>query len=128
VIGDSVPAKLALKSKSERGYELTAGKPAGAIPAQKIKLLRGTSTAVAFRIIGRSILGHIAANVKKRLPDFKNRLRVLQDRLGALNDIAVHQKLATKVSKFAGSCSVAQTADHTIQRIHDGLRLGRRRP
>jgi triphosphatase len=30
----------------------------------------------------------------KRLSDFKNRLKGLQDRLGALNDIAVHQKLA----------------------------------
>jgi triphosphatase len=30
----------------------------------------------------------------KRLADFKNRLKGLQDRLGALNDIAVHQKLA----------------------------------
>jgi inorganic triphosphatase YgiF len=31
---------------------------------------------------------------KKRLPDFRARLTDLQDRLGALNDIKVHQKLA----------------------------------
>jgi inorganic triphosphatase YgiF len=34
---------------------------------------------------------------KKRLPDFKARLTDLQDRLGALNDIKVHQKLAPKL-------------------------------
>ena len=42
--------------------------------------------------------GHLFASrrAKKRLPSFKARLTDLQDCLGALNDIKVHQKLAPK--------------------------------
>jgi triphosphatase len=42
--------------------------------------------------------GHLSASrrAKKRLPSFKARLTDLQDCLGALNDIKVHQKLAPK--------------------------------
>jgi inorganic triphosphatase YgiF len=42
--------------------------------------------------------GHLLASrrAKKRLPSFKARLTDLQDCLGALNDIKVHQKLAPK--------------------------------
>jgi triphosphatase len=43
---------------------------------------------------GHLFAGHAA---KKRLFDFKTRLTDLQDRLGALNDIKVHQKLAPKL-------------------------------
>ncbi len=57
-----VPAKLALKSKAERGYDLIEHKPTQAVCAEKIKLRPGTSTADAFRIIGRSTLRHITAN------------------------------------------------------------------
>jgi triphosphatase len=38
---------------------------------------------------------------KKRFSVFKDRLKALQDHLGALNDIAVQQKLATKVATGA---------------------------
>jgi len=57
-----VPAKLELKSKAERGYDLIEHKPIQAVCAEKIKLRRGTSTADAFRIIARSTLRHITAN------------------------------------------------------------------
>src|SRR3974377_2183380 len=57
-----VPAKLALKSKAERGYDLIEHKPAQAVRAEKTKLRRGTSTADAFRIIARLTLRHITAN------------------------------------------------------------------
>jgi CHAD domain-containing protein len=42
--------------------------------------------------------GHLFASrrAKQRLPSFKARLTDLQDCLGALNDIKVHQKLAPK--------------------------------
>ncbi len=56
------PAKLALKSKAERGYDLIDHRPIQAVCAEKIKLRPGTSTADAFRIIGRSTLRHITAN------------------------------------------------------------------
>jgi inorganic triphosphatase YgiF len=57
-----VPATLALKSKSERGYDLIEKKPAQAVPAETISLQDGMSTADAFRAIGRSTLRQISAN------------------------------------------------------------------
>jgi triphosphatase len=45
---------------------------------------------------------------KKRLPDFKARLTSLQDRLGALNDIKVHQKLARAAGRPAAKTAQAQ--------------------
>src|SRR6516164_776552 len=57
-----VPAKLALKSKAQRGYDLVNNKPSQAVHAEEILLQRGMRTADAFRTIGRSILRHIAAN------------------------------------------------------------------
>jgi inorganic triphosphatase YgiF len=57
-----VTAKLALKSKAERGYDLVNNKPSQAVFAEEILLQRGMRTADAFRTIGRSILRHIAAN------------------------------------------------------------------
>jgi triphosphatase len=44
---------------------------------------------------GHLFTGHTA---KKRLLDFETRLTDLQDRLGALNDIKVHQKLAPELA------------------------------
>jgi triphosphatase len=54
--------------------------------------------------------GHVfgGRTVKKRLPDFKARLTSLQDRLGALNDIKVHQKLARAAGRPAAKTAHAQ--------------------
>ena len=57
-----VPITLALKSKSERGYDLIDSKAAQAVRAEKIGLSKGMSAAEAFRTIGRSTLRHISAN------------------------------------------------------------------
>src|SRR6266576_3946117 len=61
-IGNVVSAKLALKSKSERGYDLIEGKSLEAVRADRIKLRRSMSATDAFRSIGRSILRQITAN------------------------------------------------------------------
>jgi triphosphatase len=54
--------------------------------------------------------GHLfgGRTAKKRLPDFKARLTGLQDRLGALNDIKVHQKLAIAAGKPRAKAASAQ--------------------
>ena len=61
LIGELVPAKLELRSKSERGYDLTARRPPRAGRDQKIKLQSRTGTADAFRIICGTLLRSIAA-------------------------------------------------------------------
>jgi inorganic triphosphatase YgiF len=55
-------ATLSLKSKSERGYDLIEDAPAQAARAEKILLRRGMNAMDAFRIVGRSVLRHIANN------------------------------------------------------------------
>jgi triphosphatase len=61
-MGRLVPATLALKSKSERGYDLIDKRSNQAARAEVIKLRPGMSPAGAFRTIGRSTLRHITAN------------------------------------------------------------------
>lgn len=81
-----VSAKLALKSKSERGYDLSENKPNQAACAEKIKLRRGMSTANAFRVIARSALRHITANetpVQSLDPEGVHQIRVGLRRLRA---------------------------------------------
>jgi triphosphatase len=85
-IMDQVPAKLVLKSKSERGYDLIANTPTRAVRAAKITFQRGMSTAVAFRIIGQSILRHIASNdlaVRRKDSEGVHQMRVGLRRLRA---------------------------------------------
>ena len=61
-MGQLVPATLALKSKSERGYDLVGNKPAQAVRAEIIRLQHGMSAADALRTIGRSTLRQISGN------------------------------------------------------------------
>jgi triphosphatase len=86
VIGHLVPARLALKSKSQRGYELAAGEDTSAVRAQPIALRRGIRTAEGLRMIARSILRHIAANepaVRQSDPEGVHQMRVGLRRLRA---------------------------------------------
>jgi triphosphatase len=61
-LGKHVSVKLALNSKSQRGYDLLDDKQIEAARAEKIELRHGMSPVEAFLVIGRSILRHIAAN------------------------------------------------------------------
>ena len=61
-MGRLVPATLAFKSKSQRGYDLIEKRSNQAVRAEAIKLRPGMSAADAFRTIGRSTLRHISAN------------------------------------------------------------------
>jgi CHAD domain-containing protein len=57
-----LPAQLALKSKSERGYELVEGKEAAPVKSADVELKRGSSTREAFKTIGRACLKQIVDN------------------------------------------------------------------
>jgi CHAD domain-containing protein len=61
-VSPSDPAKLAVKTKSERGYALVEDQPLNAVRASKIMLRRKATLSSAFQVIGRSVLHHIAAN------------------------------------------------------------------
>jgi inorganic triphosphatase YgiF len=94
VVAGLAPIKLALKSKSEQGYDLLADQPSRAFHGSKIVLQPDASIAAAFQVIGRSVLRHIAANepaVRAADPDGVHQMRVGVRRLRAA--IAVFSEL-----------------------------------
>jgi inorganic triphosphatase YgiF len=79
VVAGLAPIKLALKSKSEQGYDLLADQPSPAFHGLKIILQHDASVAAAFQVIGRSVLRHIAANepaVRAADPDGVHQMRI----------------------------------------------------
>jgi triphosphatase len=75
----AVAGQLALKSKSERGYELLEGSEAAPVKAAPIDLSRGTSTRDAFKTIGLACLKQVLDNVPPLLagaPEGVHQMRV----------------------------------------------------
>jgi inorganic triphosphatase YgiF len=82
----SVPVRLALKSKAERGYVLLNGGVPVAVKAREIELHAGTGVAEAFRIIARACLAQIVGNeagVQSRDSEALHQIRVGLRRLRA---------------------------------------------
>ena len=85
-VAELVPARLALKAKSQQGYDLISETSTAAVTAAKIVLPRKATLAMAFQTIGRSVLHHIAANeaaVLAGLPEGVHQMRVGVRRLRA---------------------------------------------
>ena len=85
-VAQLVPARLALKAKSQQGYDLITDQPMAAVSAARTVLSRKATLATAFQPIGRSVLHHIAANepaVLAGLPDGVHQMRVGVRRLRA---------------------------------------------
>ena len=94
MVAGLVPVKLALRSKSEQGYDLIADRPAQAFRGSKIILEQDAGVAESFQEIGRSVLRHIAANepaVRASDPEGVHQMRVGVRRLRAV--IAVFSEL-----------------------------------
>jgi triphosphatase len=86
MVADLVPAKLAVNTKSERGYALIEDQPINAVRASKITLRRKATLSSAFQMIGRSVLHHIAANepaVMAGKPEGVHQMRIGVRRLRA---------------------------------------------
>lgn len=82
----TIPVRLSLRSKAERGYELLNGKSPVAIKAGEVELCPGMSVAEALRIIARSCLTQIVANesgVKSRDSEALHQIRIGLRRLRA---------------------------------------------
>lgn len=94
MVAGLVPVRLALKSKSEQGYDLIADRPAQAFRGSKIVLEQDAGLVESFQEIGRSVLRHMAANepaVKAADPEGVHQMRVGVRRLRAA--IAVFSEL-----------------------------------
>lgn len=128
-----VPATLALKSKSERGYELMEGKQLRAARAEPIKLQHDLSTAEAFRFIVRSTLRHITANepiVRRAEPEGVHQMRVGLRRLRAaislfsnLVDDRQTERIKSELKWLTGELAPARDLD-VYQKDEIGPLLG----
>jgi inorganic triphosphatase YgiF len=82
----SLPAQLAVKSKSDRGYELLDGEQAAPVKAAPIDLAAESSTRDGFAIIGRACLEQVIGNERALLagdPEGVHQMRVGLRRLRA---------------------------------------------
>ena len=103
-----VPAHLAFKSKSERGYELIANTAVAAETASDPELSAGMSAGHAFTLIGRACLRHLVANVPAMIGRDCN---------------AVHQmRVALRRLRAAISLFSAVVADDRTEAIKTELR------
>jgi triphosphatase len=103
-----VPAHLAFKSKSERGYELIANTAVAAETASDPQLSAGMSAGYAFTLIGRACLRHLVANVPAMMGRDWN---------------AVHQmRVALRRLRAAISLFSAVVADDRTEAIKTELR------
>jgi triphosphatase len=78
-IADLIPAQLALRSKSERGYLLAQNRPGKAMFAEPADLAQGTTTGQAFQVVARGCLRHIIDNVPgmaERNPEALHQMRI----------------------------------------------------
>jgi len=62
-LADDIPVEVALKSKSERGYELVEGDAPSPIKTVSASLSRKLTTEAAFKSVARACLHHLIANV-----------------------------------------------------------------
>jgi triphosphatase len=103
-----VPAHLAFKSKSERGYELVENTAVAAETACDPQLSAGMSAGHAFTLIGRACLRHLVANVPAMIGRDCN---------------AVHQmRVALRRLRAAISLFSAVVADDRTEAIKTELR------
>lgn len=59
---DAIPARLLVSSKSERGYDLSAGRMAAPVKSDPVMLTAEMGVSEAFRAIARNCLHHLLAN------------------------------------------------------------------
>ena len=83
-INGVIPATVALKSKSERGYDFLSDKAGEAVFAEKVALQRGMTLAQAFSVIAASCLRQLANNehaLKQRNAEAVHQARIAIRRL-----------------------------------------------
>ena len=137
-IGSVVPAKLAFKSKSERGYDLVADATVPSRVADEINLTSGMSTGKAFQVIGRSILRHVVDNesaVRKGDSEGVHQMRVGLRKLRAaisifaeLVDDRQTERIESEIIWMTGELGPARDLDVYIKtRIEPLRKLGPRK-
>jgi triphosphatase len=126
-LAHALPARIAFKSKSDRGYELVGGKRGAAVNAAPIDLIPGTSTRDVFQAIGRACLKHVLDNEPALIngdPEGVHQMRVGLRRLraamslfGALLRDPQTAAVKTELKWLARELAPARELDVLLQRV-----------
>jgi triphosphatase len=123
----ALPAHVAFKSKSERGYELLDDEQGAPVRAVAVDLIAGTRTRDGSRTIGRACLKQIVGNEPALLkgdPDGVHQMRVGLRRLRAalslfadiLHDVQT-AAIKTELKWLAGELAPARQLDVLMKRV-----------
>jgi len=123
----ALPAHVAFKSKSERGYELLDDEHGAPVKAAAVDLITGTRTRDGFKTIGRACLKQIVGNEPALLegdPDGVHQMRVGLRRLraalslfaGILRDLQT-AAIKTELKWLAGELAPARQLDVLMKRV-----------
>jgi triphosphatase len=123
----ALPARVAFKSKSDRGYELVDGERGAPVNAAAIDLIRGTRTRDVFQTIGRACLKHVVDNETALIngdPEGVHQMRVgLRRQRAAISLFAALLRdpqtaaIKTELKWLARELAPARELDVLLQRV-----------
>lgn len=136
-VTQSLPARVALKSKSERGYEIIDDKQELPVKAAPIDLSKVTSTRDAFKIIGLGCLKQVVDNepaLIKNDPEAVHQMRVGLRRLRAamslfadLLDDPQMEAIKAELKWLTGELGPARELEVLVRRVVAPMKRQRRR-
>jgi inorganic triphosphatase YgiF len=133
----SLPARLAVKSKSQRGYELIDGEQESPVKAAHVELLPGVLAREAFRIVGLACLKQIVNNdgaLNKGDPEGVHQMRVGLRRLRAAMSLFAEllgdtqtASIKNELKWLAGELGPARELEVLVSRVVTPVKRQRRR-
>ena len=123
----ALPARLAFKSKSERGYELIDDEQGAPVKAAPVDLAAGTSTRDGFKAIGRACLKQVVGNEPALIrgdPEGVHQMRVGLRRLRAAMSLFADllrdpqtAAIKTELKWLAGELAPARELEVLMSRV-----------
>jgi inorganic triphosphatase YgiF len=135
-LSQALPARLAVKSKSERGYEIIDGEAELPVRAQPVDLTAGTTARDAFKMIGLACLKQIICNEPALLkgdPEGVHQMRVGLRRLRAAMSLFADllrdgqsEAIKTELKWLAGELGPARELEVLLHRVVAPMKRRRR--
>ena len=136
-LSEALPVRLALKSKSERGYEIINGQDELPVKAAAINLPAGANARDAFRVIGLACLKQIIGNARalaKGDPEGVHQMRVGLRRLRAAMSLfsvllrdPQSEAIKTELKWLTGELAPARELEVLVNRVVAPVAKRRRR-
>ncbi len=135
-LAQTLPARLAVKSKSERGYEILDGEQEGPVKAAPVGLHAGMSAREAFRAVGLACLHQVINNTPALLkgdPEGVHQMRVGLRRLRAAMSLfsvllrdAQTAAIKSELKWLAGELGPARELEVLMNRVVAPIKRRRR--